>query len=387
MQTRRIWRWLAAIAAATLLLGACGDSDGDDGASGTGTESESGSGSGDSGENVLRVEMKDYAYGVEGELKEGPFRLETENTGDEFHMIGLAKLKDGVDIADVAKGLAALGGPGGGEEDGGGEDGSEDDSNQSTTTAGRNTSTTRASRAQSATTTTTSRSGASTTSTTAGEEAQSGPAEGEGGEEGGDPFAEFFEGEEIGAPGHLLMPGQSQAITMEEGLEPGSYAMICFLPGEGDGTPHFAKGMIGAFDVAEGEGELELPEADATYTLSDNEKPDGPAELEAGEVTVEVKAEGEAGHDFFIGTMKDGKSFSDFDTYFQETFEGESPAPKGAAKKAPGVFEGSVFEIKPGTSLFMTVELEKGEAVIVNTTNTDDEEEDSEDQVLEVTVT
>ena len=68
---------------------------------------------------------------------------------------------------------------------------------------------------------------------------------------------------EIRAGIPTLGRGETAALTQE--LEPGRYALICFLDGP-SGKPHFMDGMIKLVDV-EGETDAAAPEADATLTL------------------------------------------------------------------------------------------------------------------------
>ena len=211
-------------------------------------------------------------------------------------------------------------------------------------------------------------------------------AAGEGGDQEEDPTAAFIE-EELGSPGHILQPGSSQSLTVD--LTPGNYVMLCFLPTEGEGTPHFAKGMVGSFTVEAGDAGAEEPQAEATVTLADEAEPVGvPTELEAGEHTFAVTSTGSNGKDFIIGQLDDDKPFDAFDEYFSTLFEQEGGPPKGAAAQAPGRIHASTFEIEPGQTIYVTVELEPGKTFFVGTTNVEsDGEEESIDKFVEVTVT
>ena len=234
MRGRFVWR--AALVGALMggALAACGDDDEE----ATTDTTAAGSEGGGSGDNTRRVEMVDSGYKVSGELKSGLATIESTNSGDEWHMAGFGKLKAGKTLGELVTALQNAGGGEGGPAQGGGA--------TETTAAG---ATLRAA-------------GQETTTTTAAE----------GGGEEGDPFAEFIE-EELGSPGHILQPGQTQALTVD--LDPGSYVMLCFLPTEGEGTPHFAKGMVGGFEVAEEATDAAAPEADATIKLGDDAEPTG----------------------------------------------------------------------------------------------------------------
>lgn len=52
---------------------------------------------------------------------------------------------------------------------------------------------------------------------------------------------------EIGGTG--AEPGGTGEIVFEEPLVPGRYVMLCFVPDEADGEPHFTKGMVADFTI------------------------------------------------------------------------------------------------------------------------------------------
>lgn len=316
-RARRVWRTVLVGAVAATALAACGDDDetATTEASGASTTAAADEG----GTNELKIDMVDYGYEIEGTLKAGLATITSTNSGNEWHMAGLGKLKDGATVEALVKALQAAG---------------------------------------------------------------------EGGEGEDDPTAEFIE-KEIDTPGHILQPGQTQSLTVDV-LEPGNYVLLCFIPTEGEGAPHFAKGMVSGFEVAEGESGAEEPQADAAITLGDEAEATGvPTDLESGKRTFKVTSSGSKGKDFFIGQLKDGKTVDDFDSYFS-SFEKEGGPPKGFAAEAPGSIFGSTFEIQPGQTIWMTVELKKGETLFINTTNSDDENADDDatvDKIVTVNVT
>jgi len=325
---RRRWFGAGAVLVALSLVAAgCGDDD-DDGAAAPDAGGQ------DAGSATVEIEMVDFGYVVSGPLGTGVQTIETTNTGAEIHMVGLGRLKDGVTLADVT---AALTGGDEEPEEGGGEEGGD------------------------------------------------GPGEGEEGGEGEDPFDALFE-EEIGSPGHILFPGVTQRITLEDDLDVGTYALICFIPGEGDGVPHFAKGMISELQVVEEGGTTDAPDADGEYRLPDEAEPEGTTEISAGEVTLKVTNDGDIGKDVIVGQV-DG-DLSVMDEYFVETFEGEGPPPVGAAGQVPGTIAGMSFEVAPGATIYLTVELSPGTWHLVSVNNVEGEDgEETTDYALELTVT
>jgi hypothetical protein len=217
--------------------------------------------------------------------------------------------------------------------------------------------------------------------------AQLGAALAAGGESEEDPTAKFIE-KELNSPGQILQPGQSQSLTVDV-FEPGNYVMVCFLPTEGEGTPHFAKGMISGFEVAAGDSGLGEPDEDVAITLGDDAEPANvPGELGAGKRTFKITSDGAKGKDFIIAQLNEGKAFGDFDTYFESEFEKEGGPAKGAAAKAPGTIFGSTFAVEAGETIWMTVDLKPGATYFVSTTNSDEGgEETTEDKFVKVDVT
>lgn len=334
-------RVLLVLALIVATFGACGDDD---------DTTESGGGE---GENAASVTMREYNFLVDGELTAGSAAITMKNTGKEFHMVGLGKLKAGKTLSDVQTTLSQVLG-------GAGEGGSEEHTTTSEASRG-------AVRGQ-------------VTSTTEATEESGG-----GEEEGGDPLEALFEegaGDEFSG---IVQPGHEQTVTAD--LAAGTYAMICYIPTEGEGTPHAAKGMVSELKVGSGTSEAAAPEADASYTLSDLKPPSGPKELDAGTVTVKLTSDAGESNEFIVAHADPGKTFDDLDNYFNDLFEGEQPPPKGTTvSKAPGDIIASIFSIPSGKSVYLSFEVEAGDYAFVNTTDTGDEDNDSSDQILEVKV-
>jgi len=313
MQARLLRRAAMVGALTAALLGACGDDEDTPSAGGSDTTTSTAAAEG-GGDNELQIEMVDYGYKVSGTLKAGLATITSTNTGDEWHMAGMAKLKDGATVDQLVDALKS----------------SSPDSEE-------------------------------------------------------DPTEPFIE-EQVDSPGHILQPGATQSLTVDV-LTPGKYVLLCFIPSEGDGAPHFAKGMVSGFEVEEGESGAEEPASDAAIVLPDDAEPTGvPTDLEAGEHTFKVTSSGAKGKDFIVAQLKDGEDFDSFDTYF-ESFEKEGGPPKGFAKEAPGTIAGSTFEVNAGQTIWITVDVPKGDVYFVNTTNSDEEDSDTNsDKFVKVNV-
>ena len=217
------------------------------------------------------------------------------------------------------------------------------------------------------------------TTTTAGAPAgEDGEGEGgEGGEEGGDPFEELFESDTF-FPGTFLSPGESSKMTVS--IEnAGEYVMLCFIPTEGEGAPHFTKGMVGSFVVTD-EGEAgEAPTPTAEYTVEDG-KTEGPETLKAGRNVLKVTVA--EGHQPGMARMKPGETLKSLDAFFSGVFESEEPPTKGIADTAPGAIVAFLdSEVEEETVLYFEVELEAGEYVFGCVATEGDDDEDPANDV------
>jgi hypothetical protein len=293
--------------------------------------------------------MVDHAFQVSGPLVAGG-TLRLNNKGTEFHMIGVGKFKPGKTMSDLTKVLSEAGPPGGG---GGGEGGPTTTEATARQQPGASTTSTTAS-TRSGATTTTARGG--TTSTTAAG-AAAGDEEGEQ-----DPTAEVLE--EIGLPGAFMGPGESVELTVPN-LAPGSYALLCFIPTEGEGTPHFAKGMVNQLEVVAGTAPAP-PTADATYKLAPGKAIEGPATLTPGRHTLRFDAvAGSEQLEPGLARLNAGTTFARLDAALSELFESEEPPAKGAVATIPGQIVFGGFDLGPVTTFYLTVDLKAGNYVIV----------------------
>jgi hypothetical protein len=309
-------------------LAACGD---DDGGGGSGSGGQSG---GAKASDVVTIEMSDFAYSVSGPLITGG-TLQIRNTGQEFHMLGIGRLKPGKTLADLTKALSEAGGPPGGGEAGG---------PSTTATGSATTATTRAGATTSA----------STTTSAAGGQG--------GGGQGQDPTADIID--DVGFPGNFMSPGESVELRVPN-LTPGTYALVCFIPSEGDAAPHFVKGMVNQLDVVAGTAPSE-PSADATYRLAPGQPVQGPTTLTAGKHTLRFEAApGSDQLEPTLARINSGTTFTQLDEAFVRLFESNDPPPRGAARQAPGQVVFGGFDLGGVTTFTLTVDLKAGNYVIV----------------------
>jgi hypothetical protein len=143
---------------------------------------------------------------------------------------------------------------------------------------------------------------------------------------------------------------------LEATLTAGTYAMLCFVPAA-DGTPHFAKGMMGSFEVAGDTNtaafeapDLKVVAADYNFTAADT--------IKAGETTIELTNNGKEPHEANLFKLASGVTL-------QQALQ--ALATEGAPPAGPPPFtpEGGAQGILPGQKTQIVIGLEKGEYAIV----------------------
>jgi len=337
---RKNSRWIGTLVLSVLVamgLAACSDDEDETAESTTGSP-------------TIDITMTDYAYTVSGPMTAGG-TMKIANKGQEFHMMGVGKLKPGKTLADLQTALQNAGPPGG-EGEGG----------ETTTSSGG--------------VTTTSAAGSSTTT----------PAQGAEGEEEQDPTAEFVE--ELGLPGNFMGPGQSADLTVPS-LGAGSYALICFIPTEAEGTPHFAKGMLSQFEIVAGDAPP-TPSSSATYKIAPGKPIEGPATLAPGRHTLKFEAaSGSEKLEPGLAKLNPGTTWEQVDEAFIKIFgEGEDspPPPKGAASQVPAQIIFGAFDFEAITTYYLATDFSAGN-YIINAADTDVENRPKPDkEVVEIKV-
>ncbi len=328
---RRVATLMALAVVMTFGLAACGDDEDTDAGQTTATTAPAPRGS-----DTVTIEMTDFAYTVSGPLNAGG-TVRISNTGKEFHVLAMARFKPGKTLQDLQttlQQLAQQGGPGGGA--GGGE---------TTTTTARG-----------GTTTTSARGGTTTTSAAGGGAA--------GGEEEQDPLAELFEGEPT-LPSGFMSPGETVEVTVPN-MQPGTYGLICFIPSEGDGAPHFVKGMVNQLEVVAGATPPQ-PTADVTYRLTAGQPVQGPATLTPGRHTLKFEASpGSEQLEPAIARLNQGATATQLDRALSRIFEREDePPPPNAAGQVPGQILFAGLDLQTTSTFYLTSEFKAGNYVIV----------------------
>ena len=151
---------------------------------------------------------------------------------------------------------------------------------------------------------------------------------------------------EAGGPNPREM-GDTASTTLL--LEPGNYAMLCFIPGP-DGIPHVAKGMIQPLTVTAAPAQAAAePRADVVMKLVDYDfelyRP-----LPAGRSTVRIENAGPQPHELALVRLEQGKEPMAFALWGEKM-----------VGPAPGKLGGGVSAIMPGAHAYVELDLEPGE--------------------------
>ncbi|MGI8983847.1 MAG: hypothetical protein ACR2HM_04840 [Acidimicrobiales bacterium] len=270
------------------------------------------------GSPTVSIDMLENSFVVSGPLTAGG-TLKIANKGTELHMVLIEPFKAGktlTDLQQVLSRLAQTGGP-------------------TTTVAG-------------ATTTSTVR-GATTTTVAGGRNEN--------------PLADVLE-DTGGFPGAVMSPGESAEVQVPT-LAAGTYALICFIPGEGDGVPHFVEGMVGQLEVLPGAAPA-VPTADATYLVTKGKAVEGPATLTAGRHTIKVEvAAGGNELEPVLVRLNARTTFAALDAAVTKVFESDTPPAAGTAAKLPGQIVYGGLDLGTVTTFYLTVDLKAGNYALV----------------------
>jgi hypothetical protein len=143
-------------------------------------------------------------------------------------------------------------------------------------------------------------------------------------------------------------PEADSTTTLIQTLEPGTYAMICFIPAA-DGMPHLMKGMSRELKVVPATGaRAKEPIPDLSVTLLDYDfrfsQP-----LATGRHLIRVENAGQQPHEIAIIRLEPGRKVMDF---YQWAMKPAGPP--------PGRVYGGVSGIMPSEHVFIDVDLPAG---------------------------
>jgi plastocyanin len=107
---------------------------------------------------------------------------------------------------------------------------------------------------------------------------------------------------------NVASAGKTTTATVK--LEPGKYALVCFIPANSDGKPHAAHGMIAAVDVARTAASDDTPPTAASRIILGDFSFTLPARF-TGQGVVDVSNQGTQVHEMGIFKLKPGKTLKD----------------------------------------------------------------------------
>jgi hypothetical protein len=159
----------------------------------------------------------------------------------------------------------------------------------------------------------------------------------------GKTYADFEAAMKAGPPpawavpyGGVNPPAPGETTIASEVLEPGNYAIVCFVEGP-DHKPHLAKGMMKQLTVKEVAGaNMTEPASDVTMTLNDYSftlsKP-----LAAGRQMIKVENAASQPHEVVLVQLAPGKSIEDLGKWVMDM---KGPPPGKPIGGIPGFIKG-----------------------------------------------
>jgi hypothetical protein len=151
----------------------------------------------------------------------------------------------------------------------------------------------------------------------------------------------------VGGP-NAAVPGRSSDATLT--LEPGNYALVCFVPSPGDPTPHVMKGMISALTITPSSAPTVNLPADVNIRLSDYKfglsKP-----LTAGHHVIRVTNDAAQDHEVVFVKLAPGATTKMLADWEQGGMKGPPPAMPlgGVSPLAKGRSSTVSLDLTPGT--------------------------------------
>jgi hypothetical protein len=155
-------------------------------------------------------------------------------------------------------------------------------------------------------------------------------------------------------------PGQSTSATVK--LDPGDYAVVCYIPATSDGKPHAAHGMITKTTIAKTADSVETaPVAASTITLGDFSFT-LPAGFD-GKGVVDISNQGKQVHEMAILKLNPGKTLDDAKAFLL-TPPG-APAPTGPPpfSAIPGL--GGVTGMSTNQNAWVNMNLTPGNYMLI----------------------
>lgn len=155
----------------------------------------------------------------------------------------------------------------------------------------------------------------------------------------------------VGGPNAAAPGGTSEAT---ETLEPGNYAILCFIPSS-DGVPHMMKGMAHGLVVTPSTATPAAePTPTSTIMLSDY-KFDVAQPLKSGQNIVRVENTADQPHEVVVFKLAPGKTMKEFQAWL----------PVSDKQPPPAIPMGGMGGLSKGLHAYFTTNLDAGDYVLV----------------------
>lgn len=152
---------------------------------------------------------------------------------------------------------------------------------------------------------------------------------------------------DVGGP-NAVVPGATSEATLT--LEPGRYALLCFVPSPGDPAPHVMKGMMTSLTVTPSSAPSAEPAADVNLRLSDYafnlSKP-----LTAGHHVIRVTNDAAQPHEVLFVKLPPGKTAAGLAEWVESGMNGAPPGMPigGTTQIAKGRVVDVPLDLAPGS--------------------------------------
>ena len=176
----------------------------------------------------------------------------------------------------------------------------------------------------------------------------------------GDDMSKLKPGTEfVGGPNEAV-PGASTTATLK--LDPGNYAVVCFIPSSKDGKSHESKGMIKPVTVAKTADSVDVaPVADSTIQLSEFTFV-VPKDFN-GKGMTEVTNVGGQVHEMVMFKLKPGKTLDDAKKFL--LVPPGTPPPAGPPPFSPIPKIGGLTGLTPNQSAWLDLDLAPGNYMLI----------------------
>jgi hypothetical protein len=155
-------------------------------------------------------------------------------------------------------------------------------------------------------------------------------------------------------------PGQKTSAVVK--LDPGNYAVVCFIPANSDGKPHAAHGMVGEVKVAStGASSESAPKSASTITLGDFSFTLAPGF--SGKGPIDVSNQGTQIHEMIIVKLSPGKTVNDAKKFFLTPPGTPPPSGPPPFTSIPGI--GGITGLSPQQHAWLDVNLTPGKYVLI----------------------